>query len=33
MQADHASTLARQLQQGFRWLRFEPALEAAYRAD
>jgi diguanylate cyclase (GGDEF)-like protein len=33
MQPDHASTLSRQVKQGFRWLRFEPALEAAYRAD
>jgi diguanylate cyclase (GGDEF)-like protein len=33
MEPDHASTLSRQLKQGFRWLRFEPSLEAAYRAD
>ena len=31
--ADRASSLSRQLQQGFRWLRFEPELESAWRAD
>ena len=31
--ADRASSLTGQLQRGFRWMRFEPALESAYRAD
>jgi len=31
--ADRASSLTEQLQRGFRWMRFEPALESAYRAD
>ena len=31
--ADRASSLTRQLQQGFRWLRFEPELESAWRTD
>ena len=31
--ADRASSLTRQLQLGFRWLRFEPELESAWRAD
>lgn len=31
--ADRATSLSRQLQQGFRWLRFEPELESAWRAD
>ena len=30
---DRASALTRQLDQGFRWLRFQPDLESAYRAD
>ena len=30
---DRASALALQLEQGFRWLRFEPDHESAYRAD
>ena len=31
--ATPASPLAGQLQRGYRWLRFEPGLEAAYRVD
>ena len=30
---DPVSPLAAQLQRGFRWLRFDPGLEAAYRVD
>lgn len=29
--ADHASSLTAQLQRGFPWMRFEPALESVYR--
>jgi diguanylate cyclase (GGDEF)-like protein len=31
--AERASSLSRQLQHGFRWLRFDPALEFAWRAE
>ncbi len=31
--ADRATSLSAQLQRGFTWMRFEPALESAYRSD
>ena len=31
--ADRATSLTQQLQRGFPWMRFEPALEAAWRVD
>ena len=31
--ADHATSLTQQLRRGFPWMRFEPALEAAWRID